>query len=136
MGTAVASLSFTAMNVYFVAQEEERSGRTRWVATALAALALPLGVLAGYLAGGSFGAYVAAGIPAWLVLVATAYLIAGRGLGGALARTVAIMAVAGIAGGIEFVVGALVQDGVGYLVFGAIVGLAVAGFGYRSRGRW
>jgi hypothetical protein len=129
VGTAVASLSFTAVNAFSVAEREERSVGARWAAGILGGLALPASLALAYLLGS------VAWVLLWPVLVLAAYLVAQHKLPEALGRTFGLVVVALLAALVElaFAAGFLSTAG---LIVELIVGLVVAAASFRFARRW
>jgi hypothetical protein len=136
VGSAVASLSFTAVNAYSVAEREERSARTRWTAGMLGGLALPASLVLAYFLSS------VAWVVIWPVVVLAAYLIAQHRFPEALGRTTLIVLVGLFAALVEFFVAIalfstlIVELFIGGLIVELFIGLVVAAASFGFARRW
>jgi hypothetical protein len=139
VGTAVASLSFTAVNAYSVAEREERRVGVRWTAGILGGLALPASLALAYVLGSVSWVLI------WPAVVLAAYLVAQHRLPDALGRTVMIVVVALLAALVEFFFAlATLSTAVSTadlifelgLIFELVVGLVVAAASFGFARRW
>lgn len=130
IGTAVASMAFTAISVHHRGQDSDVHPARRRGATLLGFLALPTGIGAGvavWESTGSGGAALVLTTAVWLACAAAAYRLArtGRWFG----RALGVVVVGAVAGFIEFAVGAGAGGSVGYVIFGLLAGLVAIGLG-------
>jgi O-antigen/teichoic acid export membrane protein len=128
VGTAVASLSFTAVNAYSVAEREERSVGVRWAAGILGALALPASL------GLAFLFESAAWVLIWPIVLLAAYLAAQQRLFDALGRTCLVVILSLVAALVELALAAAFLSTAGLiveLVLGLVVAVAMFGFARR-----
>lgn len=129
VGTAVASLSFTAVNAYSVAERQERSTAMRWTAAVLGGLALPVSLaLAFFLSSAGW-------VLIWPLIVLAAFFVAEHKLPDALGRATLIVILSLVAALVELVFAAAILSTTG-LIVEFFLGLVAAAAIFRFARRW
>jgi hypothetical protein len=129
VGSDVASLAFTAVNAYSVAEREERVARMRWTAGTLGGVALRASLALAYFLSS------VAWVVIWPVVVFAAYLIAQHRFPEALGRTILIVLAGLFAALVELFFAAAVLSTTG-LIVELFIGLVVAAASFGFARRW